>query len=72
LSDTGYVIARYGIDIYCWMNDLWLNPRDEKESQEFRDLAARILVETDTKKLDTLIEELTQLIAVWLRMRSPD
>ena len=54
------------------MNDLWLNPRDEKESQEFRDLAARILVETDTKKLDTLIEELTQLIAVWLRMRSPD
>jgi hypothetical protein len=54
------------------MNNVWLNPRDEKESQEFRDLAARIFVETETKKLDALIDEMTQLIAVQPRMRSPD
>jgi len=54
------------------MANLWPDSKSEKESQKLRDLATRVLVETDPKKLDKLIVQMTRIVEAQLRTRPPN
>jgi hypothetical protein len=42
---------------------VWRDPKTEQQSQAMRELSTRLLVETDPKKLDALIQKMTRIIA---------
>ena len=54
------------------MSIVWGDPRTEEQSRVLREITARLLVETNPKKLDDLIEQVTQIFHAQLLMRAPD
>jgi len=41
---------------------VWSDPVTEQQSQALRELATRLLAETDPKKLDALIQQVARII----------
>jgi hypothetical protein len=46
---------------------VWPDPRTEQQSQALREMTMRLLVETDPKELNALIEEMTQIVERHIR-----
>jgi hypothetical protein len=46
---------------------VWPDPRAEHLSQVLRELTTRLLVETDSKKLTALVEQMTRIVGGQLR-----
>jgi hypothetical protein len=46
---------------------VWPDPRTEQRSQAVRELTTRLLVETDPKKLNTLVEQMTRIVEDQIR-----
>jgi len=46
---------------------VWPDPRTEQQSQAVRELTARLLVETDPKKLNALVEQMTRIVEEQIR-----
>jgi hypothetical protein len=51
---------------------VWPDPSAEQQAQIIREIAARMLAETDPKKLSELIKVLTRVVEVQLRVRPLD
>jgi len=41
---------------------VWPDPKTEQQSQAMRELSTRLLVETDPKKLNALIQKMTRIV----------
>ena len=41
---------------------VWPDPRTQQQSQTLHELSTRLLVETDPKKLDALIQKMTRIV----------
>ena len=54
------------------MSIVWTDPRTEQQMQTLREVTTRLLVETNPKKVDALLEQLTELVRIQLRTRPPD
>jgi hypothetical protein len=46
---------------------VWPDPRTEQQSQAVRELTTRLLVETDPKKLNALVEQMTRIVEYQIR-----
>jgi hypothetical protein len=46
---------------------VWPDPRTEQRSQVLRELTTRLLVETDPKERDALIEQMTPIVELQIR-----
>ena len=46
---------------------VWSDPRTEQQSQAVRELTTRLLVETDPKKLNALVEQMTRIVEDQIR-----
>ncbi len=46
---------------------VWPDPRTEQQSQAVRELTTRLLVETDPKKLNALVEQMTRIVEEQIR-----
>ena len=54
------------------MTVVWADPKTAQQLQALREITTRLLVETNPKKLDALIEQLTHLIHVQRLTRPPN
>ena len=54
------------------MTIVWADPRTEQQSETLREVTTRLLVETNPKKVDALIEQLAELVRIQLRTRPPN
>ena len=54
------------------MSIVWADPRTEEELRILREITTRLLVESNPKKLDALIDQLTQIVHAQLLMRAPN
>jgi hypothetical protein len=54
------------------MTILWPDPMSQQELEKLRDLATRVLIESDPNELDELIAQMTQIVDLQLRTRPPD
>ena len=46
---------------------VWPDPRTEQQSQAVRELTTRLLVETDPKKLNALVEQMNRIVEDQIR-----
>jgi hypothetical protein len=51
---------------------VWPDPRTEMRSLVLREITARLLIETDSQRLHTLIQELTDILEAQLRACPPN
>jgi hypothetical protein len=54
------------------MSIVWGDPRTEQQLQALREISTRLLAETNPKRLDALIEQLTQIIQAQLLSCPPN
>jgi hypothetical protein len=69
-SDPGYGLPFRDIDTVETVRirmTVWPDPRTEQQSQAVRELTARLLVETDPKKLNALVEQMTRIVEDQIR-----
>lgn len=54
------------------MTVVWADPRSAQQLETLREITTRLLVETNPKKLDALIDQLTRLIHAQRLTRPPN
>jgi hypothetical protein len=54
------------------MSIVWGDPKTEQQAQALRELTTRLLVESNPRRLDMLIEELTQILHAHLLTFPPN
>jgi hypothetical protein len=69
-NDPGYGLAFRDIDrveTASKVMTVWPDPRTEQQSQAVRELTTLLLVETDPKKLNALVEQMTRIVEDQIR-----